>query len=397
MPMESRTFEGPSAMDAIDGPRAAMPGETDAINRLVTDIFGTSDMAADQVTNEYPLIFRDPNDESRRIICIEGKPVAYVGIHFRSAIFFGCEISVGSIGGVCTDENYRNRGLASILMNDAESLMRTAGVDLVIVSGERGLYRRLNYEFAGSVRTYRIPPASTSTSSGNVVRAATEKDLPELARLYQQLPVRFRRSREDFRIAMGAIWMDRKIDDRQALVMERSGVLDSYLTYTRDHSAAEVVVSNGIANEIAGSAAAILALANEVAQRAGAAHFSLAVGGAYGELIRECDRRGYPCEIGPQPGTFKLFDTSTFLAKMKPYLIGRADEDSVRRLIISSMDGIHFLGDGNERYRIGRDADLLAMIFEPGLPSGTGPKGRLGETVAACLPLPMVWTGLNFV
>lgn len=45
----------------------------------------------------------------------------------------------------------------------------------------------------------------------------------------------------------------------------------------------------------------------------------------------------------------------------------------------------------------GRDADLLAMIFEPGLPSGTGPKGQLGETVAACFPLPMVWTGINFV
>jgi hypothetical protein len=80
----------------MDGPRPALPDETDALYRLVTDVFGSREMPTDQVPNEYPLIFRDTDGECRRIICIDGKPVAYVGIHVRTAIFFGCEITVGS-------------------------------------------------------------------------------------------------------------------------------------------------------------------------------------------------------------------------------------------------------------------------------------------------------------
>ena len=147
-------------MDGVEGPRAATRDETDELHRLVTDVFGSSEMPGEQVPNEYPLIFRDKDEDSRRVICVDGKIVSYVGLHIRTAVFFGCEITVGSVGGVCTHPAYRGRGLASVLMNHCESFMRDAGVDLVIVSGERGLYRRLEYELAGSVNVYRVPADS---------------------------------------------------------------------------------------------------------------------------------------------------------------------------------------------------------------------------------------------
>ena len=72
---------------------------------------------------------------NRRVICVHGKIVSYVGLHIRTAVFFGCEITVGSVGGVCTHPAYRGRGLASVLMNHCESFMRDAGVDLVMAKG----------------------------------------------------------------------------------------------------------------------------------------------------------------------------------------------------------------------------------------------------------------------
>ena len=384
-------------VDGIDGPRAATPDETDELHQLVTDVFGTGDMPGDQVPNEYPLIFRDRDDECRRVICVDGKIVSYVGLHIRTAIFFGCEITVGSVGGVCTHPAYRGRGLASILMNHCESYMRDAGVDLVIVSGERGLYRRLEYELAGTVSAYRIPVEAGPSNRGYVIREATEADIGEMARLYQRLPVRFRRPLEDFRIAAGAIWMDRMIDERHALVAERDGALEAYLTYTRDDSGPGGTVSNRIANEFAGAAGSILALARAAARRAAASHFDLSVAGAYRELLSECDRQGYSRKTGHQPGTFKLLEPSRFLAGIKPLLCERADEDIASRLTIWKTDGNYLLHLDDERYQIGRDAGLLELVFEPGVSAGSGPDGRLGEAVAACFPLPMVWTGLNFV
>ena len=378
-------------------------------------------MPADQVPDEYPLIFRDKDAESRQVICVDGKIVSYVGLHIRTAVFFGCEVKVGSVGGVCTHPAYRGRGLATILMNHCESFMQHAGVDLVIVSGERGLYRRLEYELAGSVSVYRIPADTGPDNGGYTIRDATEADLSQMARLYQQLPARFRRPPEDFQIAVGAIWMDRVIDQRHALVAERDGALQAYLTYTVDDSANEsgapdptatvgepsfpleeesigsVSVGNRIANEFAGSAGAVLPLARAAARRAGAPHFDLSVAGAYRELLIECDRQHYPRHTTHQPGTFKLLSPSTFLAAIKPLLIERAGEEVADRLAISIKDGIYLLEIDDQRYRIGRDADLLELVFEPGLETGSGPDGRLGEAVAACFPLPMVWAGLNFV
>ena len=408
-------------MDDIEGPRAAAPEETDELHRLVTDVFGSSDMPGDQVPDEYPLIFRDKDAESRRVICVDGKIVSYVGLHIRTAVFFGCEIKVGSVGGVCTHPAYRGRGLASILMNHCESFMRDAGVDLVIVSGERGLYRRLEYELAGSVNVYRIPADSGPGNDGYTIREATEADIGEMARLYQQLPVRFRRPLEDFRIAVGAIWMERVIDQRHALVAEREGQLAAYLTYTVDDSGGEtgasdqtvtraqplfprkresslhISVANRIANEFAGGAEAILALARAAARRAGASHFNLSVAGAYRQLLNECDSQGYPRKTVHQPGTFKLLEPSRFLAGIKPLLLERAGEDIASRLAISNTDGTYVLELDDQHYRVGRDIDLLELVFEPGLKAGSGPDGRLGEAVATCFPVPLVWTGLNFV
>ncbi|MCY3801252.1 MAG: GNAT family N-acetyltransferase [Chloroflexi bacterium] len=408
-------------MDQIEGPRAAAPEETGELHRLITDVFGTSDMPGGQVPDEYPLIFRDKDPESRRVICVDGKIVSYVGLHIRNAVFFGCEVKVASVGGVCTHPAYRGRGLATILMNHCESFMQDAGVDLVIVSGERGLYRRLEYELAGSVSVYRIPADTEPDNGGYTIRDATEADIGEMVRLYQRLPVRFHRPLEDFQVAVRAIWIDRVIDQRHALVAERDGSLQAYLTYTvhdsdnesgapdptatvgepsfplEEESIGSVSVGNRIANEFAGGAGAVLALARAAAGRAGAPHFDLSVAGAYRQLLSECAGHGYPRHVTHQPGTFKLLAPSRFLDAIKPLIIERAGADIADRLAISITDGTYLLELDNQHYRIGRNAGLLELIFEPGLRAEIGPNGRLGEAVSACFPLPMIWTGLNFV
>ena len=160
---------------------------------------------------------------------------------------------------------------------------------------------------------------------------------------------------------------------------------------------AAVSVGNRIANEFAGGAGAVLALARAAAGRAGAPHFDLSVAGAYRQLLSECAGHGYPRHVTHQPGTFKLLAPSRFLAAIKPLIRERAGEDVADRLAISKTDGSYLLELEGQHYRIARDADLLELIFEPGLETGSGPDGRLGEAVAACFPLPMVWTGLNFV
>ena len=106
------------------------------------------------------------------------------------------------MGSVCTYEEDRDKGLATLLMHDAERHMRREGVDLVIVSGGRGLYRRMKYELAGLVRHYQV--SAGEVPQGLSWREADDSDVGALAQIYARKPVRFRRPLEDFAATLSA-------------------------------------------------------------------------------------------------------------------------------------------------------------------------------------------------
>ena len=384
----------------MEGPRAAHRTETDGIYRLVTDVFGSREMRATQLPEEYPLIFGEADTECRRVITVDGVPVAYLGIHIRPAMFYGCQIVVGSIGGVCTAHKHRHNGYASMLVNDAESVMTEAGVDLVIVSGERGLYRRLDYELGGLVTYWRIP-ARRHEEACFSIRDATRDDLVRLSHLYQESPVRFRRPMRDFEMGMAATFMDRELDRRQALVAENDGKLHAYLTYTtaEGQEGSEAVVSQGIANEFAGSALAVIEMGQAAANRAGALEFTLAVSLAHRELRAECQRRGYSSDTRHQPGTFKLLNPPSFFMKLRPYMAERDAQGSVDRLSVCTDDSAHVLQLDQETLQLDSMAELVGLVFGFGAepPTSAKPAGELSDLLSACFPLPMLWPGLNYV
>ena len=47
--------------------------------------------------------------------------------------------------------------------------------------------------------------------------------------------------------------------------------------------------------------------------------------------------------------------------------------------------------------RIGRNAELMRLIFDSDPGEATAPNGPMGEAFLRRFPIPMVWTGINFV
>ena len=116
--------------------RGATPADRDSLRALVGAVFRPS------LFDEYPQLFHDGNINNCRIVVEDGKAVSHVGMTIQDASLFGCAVRVSCIGGVGTYESHRGRGFAGACLDDAERISREKGVDFMIISGDRAMYRR---------------------------------------------------------------------------------------------------------------------------------------------------------------------------------------------------------------------------------------------------------------
>ncbi len=75
-----------------------------------------------------------------RVLEVEGKLAARIGIYDRRMFFNGRVLRVGAIGGVCTAPEYRGRGYARQLLEDSTQRMRERGFDVSLLFGEPAIY-----------------------------------------------------------------------------------------------------------------------------------------------------------------------------------------------------------------------------------------------------------------
>src|SRR5690348_8886220 len=128
----------------MDGPRGARKEDLPSL-RALTDL-----VMREGLVDQYVQLFNEDNYENLRICVEDGKCVSHVGMTEQGAVLLGCPIHAACIGGVCTHPDYRKRGFASASFDDAARKAREDGIDLMIVSGDRNLYRMRGCVHVGS-------------------------------------------------------------------------------------------------------------------------------------------------------------------------------------------------------------------------------------------------------
>ena len=377
--------------EGYEAPRGATPADAELLGLLTSTVFRGAGAPADAMPSQFPLLYAESNLPNFRIIRHDSKPVSGVGIRISDAICLGHPFRIGSIGSVCTYEEHRGKGLATLLMHDSERHMRAEGVDLVIVSGGRGLYRRMNYEPAGQVGHYAVP--AVNPPPGLAWRDADDEDVEAMARLYVQKPVRFRRPLEDFRATLAAFRIQVRAGPGRTLVAEAGDRITAYLSALMRRRDGVLTLET---SETAGDPEATIDLATTLAADQGTESFDLAVPGAHEDLSDACERRGLARVDKPESGTFKLLDPERFVDRLRPLLAERASSEAALSLrAVNRVGGCAFQLNG-ERLDINSEADLLRLVFEPGWEAGELPDGPLGSFLASGFPLPMIMPGFNY-
>ena len=362
--------------------RACAPGELPAVIELCTRVFRPD---GGHMGREYPLLFNEANLHRLRVVWEDGKPVSHAGYVVRDAWILGANIRVAEVGAVCTDSSARKKGLATAIMRDLEACATAEGCHLMLVSGGRGLYRRMGCHPAGRYRSFKAP-AGTIRPARFQVRQATIRDARSLVDLYQAEPVRFERSVDDWvQILKCGMLMNGPCETRLALT---DGKPVAYFGIRRGHGAAQVMEYGGSRAAFWHSLAAALEDNEPVEVIEMPADRDLAFLAPPG---LECKEIGFP-------GTVKLLRPEQFFDCVQAILYERVGEHVASNMgLVATPEMVSFEWDGQIADIPTTDIAPILFGASPGEPAVSLPDPPLGDILAQFLPIPLPWYGFSYV
>lgn len=384
----------------MEGPRGLKEGELQSAALLANAIFRRN--SPYKMEEEFPLLFSKENLDNMRAFIDAGKVVSLVGMSIKDAVIMGCRIRTVSIGAVCTHPEYRNRGLATKLMEEAMKRARENGAELMLISGGRGLYRRLGCINAGIFKSFFVTRGHLGQTDvgGLSLRKYEEGDVVDLVKLHQSEPIRFVRPREDFSTLLAA----KRLCDRisETYVISKDGKVVAYVCVQlpKDRDRPLVIM------ELAGSRALILSKLRDLMDEVDTGSAIIETPSA--DIGLEClllatgakqSTRGFM-------GTVKLIDAKSFLERIDPYMTEILGTGSRRDLTVAYRPNppeLKFEYKG-QRFGVSGTERITAFIFgslegqlrmKPDKMMESAPE--LGELLATVFPMPLVDYGLNYV
>lgn len=424
-----------------DGPRALRSGEWDQLDRLVSTVFRP------EMFHDYPQLFNEGNRENLRVVAEDGNVVCHVGMTERHASLAGCGIDVACIGAVSTLDEYRGRGFASQAFQDACSKAAGDGIDVMLISGGRGLYTRVGCREVGrdavftitreALASFRDALDNDALGTGREARYAVEQvsaqQIDGLRVLYQREAVRFLRPLEDWEMAFDCGIVMNTASDFWGL--STGGTLLAYIVVHQPDKVRrrgpDAPTTLRVA-EFAGERTAVVAALPRLLEHYGTDRLTIHVQGTDPAL--HAYLAGPPAAGGPAPGeresgtgglnsqpasasgTLRVINFPQLMERCRPLLAERLGTKGAAELAFEadaapgSAEGGFTIRRGAERLRLPDLGALATYVFgaaegrvpgaEPVAPSAGAPRtagASLDADLSQALPLPTLWYGLNYV
>lgn len=336
---------------------------------------------------EYPLLFAEENLDQLRVISVDGQIVAHVGILVRDILILGCRVRSAAIGSVCTHPDFRGQGLASDLMADARRHAVDQGASLMLISGTRGLYRRLGYAEVGAFR--RLMFQATLTRQTGCIASFRPGDLDTAIRLHQQEPVRFLRTREDWDRLLSAGMIMNLPATMYRLCQDHEMVAYLAVRQPRNADALPEVA------EFGGSRAAMIQTLPQLAGMTGVPAVSVVVRADDPGWSLPLESSPYTSTPIPFDGTVGVLDVERFLGAVRPILTERVAglefEVESNGLTVRYGQNVYHLESSAQATGLffGEDAEVARSV--PPCPPA------VREALSRALPIPLPWYGFNYV
>jgi predicted N-acetyltransferase YhbS len=373
---------------SIEGPRAVRPDELEALRRLTDVVFRPL------MPEQYPQLFNVPNCENLRV-CFHGdRCVSHVGMVHRGASILGCQIKVCCIGAVATDPDYRGKGLASLCFHDAVRKADEDGVDVMLVSGGRGLYTTNGCQHAGLHYKAVIDAAQDGMGCGDiVVSEALPADMPEIQECYRAEPVRFTRLQADYDFFAQSGWA-MNAPSRFLVLRSATSELLGYVVLRAPEPGKASTLS-----EFGGDRSAVARAVPVIIDRYQLSGVNFQVQGFDMAMLARCREAGWALSLVSASGTIKIINVSRLMQKLTPLFSERADPETALRLKAEERGTDCVFDLDGDKAVISRD-DTVRLIF--GIHEHydkilENQSGACATLLRKILPVPALWYGINYV
>ncbi len=310
----------------MEGPRGCVPGEIGAVVALANRIFVR---AGAGMGRKFPTLFSAENGEWLRTFWDGDEPVSLVGVWRAEVLSSFGPLRVAHVGAVGTLPEFRGRGLATALLEDAFRRLHAEGTSLVFISGGRGLYLRLGARRFGRLWRYRalkgqVPGPGQDLWAG-IVERLTEDELSAVRRLYAGEPVHYLRREDQWRSLLPAKGYLPPEGGRGLCVVRRAGRIVAYLLHgsPRRTEAPGSPVRLAV-DEFAGERAAVAAALPRLLEESGAEELDLLVQRSDQEMHALLGALGLVRVAATYSGTVRLLNVGVFLdvaGRVRPDLL----------------------------------------------------------------------------
>ncbi len=367
----------------MEEPRSLKPEEMKSVERLVdvTFMYGNDGF----MRRNYPTMFNLNNIDNLIVSVDEGRVVSHVGMTERWATLAGCTVRVASIGAVATYEEYRGKGLGTILFDKSIAKAKADGVDFMLISGDRGLYRRPGGADAGCdyLGTVDLEAAKALQSNGLEVFLCSAENIPECAAAYDTRYARFVRTADDwYWLFKNFRCMDCEIN---IIGVRKNGVFRGYFGQIKpdDKGHARIVEVAGDPVDLAGAVHAAMELS-------GAKTASFELQDSDSVLKSALESKGVNFKAIPCGNIVLILNFNQLMTRLYPFFESKLGIDDARKLEFTEDVEAYTLKAGDDAVTVNR-AEATQIIF--GHPQ---PKALPG-LLAKAFPVPCLWYGLNYI
>ncbi len=373
-------------MVPYQGPRSIEAHELPELIQLLNLVFRPhgGDMGRD-----YPRHVALSNRENVRIITVDGKIVSHVSTSIRPLNLGGIPTWEAGIGAVATHPDARGHGFASILMQDAVERSVSQGADIMLISGDMGVYKRMHAVECGQYLQVRITPDIPESQKGYSLRKVQFDDLPAIGRLWETLPVRYLLPLEDWQ----ALFECQFVMDKPSewwMVMDGDEAVGFGIVHPKDQ---ELLLLDWVGR-------------SDALNTAGAFWFQHY--GIQTLTYTVCPNVSIPKSwlsqrqpIRAFDGTVLVIEARRFLQRARAFLAQRIGEEMLTRLQIDAQEqSVRFrFGDEQVTFEHGGEVTLLFFghptvdILSTKLAEGS----KLRAVLRRMFPIPLVWYGIGYV
>ncbi len=368
----------------MEGPRPIRPEELPSLSELVDTVFTPGRHGA--MFRFFPLFLSEYNAENLLVMLDQGRVVSHVGVALNWASIGGCAVGIACVGAVATYEEHRGKGLATTLMEAAIRHAEHWGADVMMISGGRGLYRRLGAADVG--REYRLTISDTVAArlkpALTTLKPCTESDLAICHAFYTRKPAHFIRSPFEWSVYLHS--STAMCTDTDIWTVKYNNIPCGYWVVDRHPREGRLRVL-----EHAGDDLALAGSVSVLLSQYSASILELHLQEADTTLLGLFRESGAPVSEEHASGTYLILNFDRFMRRLQPFFEGRTDRKTVSHLRWYQEKNCFRLECWEETAVIEGKMALMETIF------GNRQRQSFGGVFDKLFPVPPLWYGLNYV